>query len=71
MADNSSKRIGYIDAMRGLAMLFVVMGHLSFFCTGSKTVGLSSACVFIEIPLFFMISGFLMYKPNGFTKSGG
>lgn len=55
-----TERIKYIDAMRGLAIFMVVIGHVDF---GS----LSLASFFtwhindaLQIPLFFMISGFFI-----------
>lgn len=59
------KRIEYIDAMRGLAMLFVVIGHVfyySFRHTDNVLFYISS--FEIQIPLFFFVSGILMKAPK-------
>lgn len=64
------KRIGFIDAMRGLAMLLVVIGHVfvfSFIDEGNMFFRI--LCGELQIPLFFMVSGFLMNMPShGFWK---
>ena len=63
-----NNRIGYIDAMRGLAMIFVVIGHVfiySFYHLGNPIMKVLNEE--IEVPLFFMVSGFLVKVPkNGF-----
>ena len=62
---NYSKRIGYIDAMRGFTMFLVVMGHCAYYLfpqTGGN--------VYIEVfnsfrmPLFFFVAGFVFYKSS-------
>lgn len=59
------KRIEYIDAMRGLAMLFVVIGHVFFFSfRHTENVIYLILSNEIQIPLFFMVSGFLMKAPK-------
>lgn len=64
----TKKRIEYFDAIRGLAMLFVVMGHVSLFSFhhNSKGYGLLDVVTSIEIPLFFLISGYFAYKPAAY-----
>lgn len=55
---NMNQRIEYIDAMRGLAILLVVICHcchLSFQNTIVYSIEINQA---IQIPLFFLISGF-------------
>lgn len=63
------KRIEYLDAMRGFTMLLVVFSHVITNCLRS-TPSFSFNDVFISfrMPLFFFLSGFLMYK-KGFFKS--
>lgn len=67
------KRIGYIDAMRGLAMLLVVIGHVFVFTfkdEGNMLFRILSGE--LQIPLFFMVSGFLMSVPrHGFWSFVG
>lgn len=64
------KRIEYIDAMRGLAMLFVVVDHLLFhsFRHTDNVIGLILSYE-IQIPLFFMVSGFLVKVPESNYRS--
>lgn len=60
----TNNRIRYIDALRGLAMFLVVMGHVmqfSFNLGGYKTF-LTSVIISIHLPLFFFISGYFAYK---------
>lgn len=67
------KRIGFIDAIRGLAMLLVVIGHVlvfSFIDEGNMFFRI--LCGELQIPLFFMVSGFLMSVPrHGFWSFVG
>lgn len=59
------KRIGYVDAMRGLAMLLVVIGHVFYFSFCDKTnIIFRILSEELQIPLFFMVSGFLMSVPG-------
>lgn len=66
-------RMEWIDAMRGMTMILVVMYHTNL--QGfSETVKLSSSMpllVLIRMPLFFFISGFLSYKANADWSYGG
>lgn len=57
-----NKRFEYMDALRGMAILFIVFGHIPMYCYGAKAEQLSSFRVFtsmVQIPLFFFISGFV------------
>ena len=57
------KRIEYIDAMRGFNMILIVMTHVAGFSYGGISgFSWSSFFVTFRLPLFFFISGFLMYK---------
>lgn len=63
MATNQSptKRIGYIDALRGFTMILVVSSHVAFF----SHIDINSYSPFFllfRMPLFFFISGFILYK---------
>lgn len=60
------KRIEYIDAMRGLTMLLVVYSHIVVFSYGGKYIAnpyhFNNMLVLFRMPLFFFISGFILYK---------
>lgn len=63
----STKRIGYIDAIRGFTILLVVMSHVSGFGLGFNGSNTFSYRIIVEsffIPLFFFISGFVLYKTD-------
>ena len=67
MSALKSQRIEYIDAMRGFTMLLVVMAHVSQFCLGLHGYdGFSFNKLMTEfrMPLFFFVSGFVLFKPN-------
>ena len=56
-------RIGYIDALRGFTMILVVCVHVSAY----SKIGNYSYSEFFRIfrmPLFFFISGFILFKQN-------
>ena len=66
-----SQRIGYIDAIRGFTMMLVVYNHVlvhSF--GGDANWGFNSIFITFRMPLFFFISGFLMYKTDLFKQRG-
>lgn len=64
------QRIEYLDAIRGLAMLFVVMAHIQFFSIGRDFPGLLQLTSLLMIPLFFFVSGFFAYRASAYwTKS--
>ena len=52
------ERIGYVDAMRGLAMLMVVVGHCCIGSFGNHPIFDIYVNQAVQIPLFFLISGF-------------
>lgn len=62
------KRISELDYMRGIAMLFVVMGHILEFGldAGSYPRGFMAI---VQMPLFFVVSGYLAYKEE--EQEGG
>ena len=64
---NSSKRIEYLDALRGFTMILVVLAHISTFALkGFESTLISYHRIFAEfrMPLFFFVSGFVFYKTN-------
>lgn len=63
-----NKRIEYIDALRGLAMYLVVYLHIKSwggYSAYSNLVG--EIFVTFYLPLFFFISGYLLYKHKIYT----
>ena len=59
-----SSRIEYIDALRGFTMMLVVLQHVALFGWG-VTEDVPSVHPFLQqirMPLFFFISGFVLYK---------
>jgi fucose 4-O-acetylase-like acetyltransferase len=69
MADNikpvqSAPRINYIDALRGLSMILVVLSHVFLSMSPNYWDGnpLASVLMSFRMPLFFFVSGFFAYK---------
>lgn len=64
-------RIEYIDSMRGVAMLMVIIYHVSFGCFHSDNIITKVINVQLELPLFFFISGFFAehMSAKGFRKA--
>ena len=54
-----SKRIGYIDAMRGFTMILVVYSHICHFCLGDSNMAFNDVFFLFRLPCFFFISGWL------------
>lgn len=67
-----NQRIGYIDAMRGFTMFLVIYHHVLFstFEAGGATWSISNIFLTFRMPLFFFLSGFLMYKAGRFKDAG-
>lgn len=59
MAKKLISRIAYIDITKGVAMILVVMHH----CGMVRDWGMEIITM-IDVPLFFLCSGFLAYKTN-------
>lgn len=59
-----SKRIEYIDALRGLSMVLVVLAHVFLFMSPRNWDGSPLASIFMSfrMPLFFFVSGFFAYR---------
>ena len=67
----SRKRNEYMDAVRGLAALFVVWGH-TFFYIGMWWIPdeIKSLGLLFEVPVFFMLSGWAAsYRPTELKKT--
>ena len=56
-----SKRIGYIDGMRGFTMILVVYSHICTFCLGDSNIAFNDVLFLFRLPCFFFISGWLFY----------
>ena len=56
--ENMSKRLEYIDALRGLAILLVVFMHVPQYGFGQSIGGYyMEMATLLAVPLFFFISG--------------
>jgi peptidoglycan/LPS O-acetylase OafA/YrhL len=57
-------RIEYIDALRGFTMLLVVFQHVATFCWNfhNKAGSINYYVLQVHLPLFFFISGFVLYR---------
>ena len=55
----ATKRIEYIDAMRGFTMILVVYSHICHFCLGDSLLGYNGTFFLFRLPCFFFISGWL------------
>ena len=62
MEQTQPNRIGYIDALRGLAMILVVYFHIAAYGFGSYEFGYNDIIERFRMPTFFFISGWLFYK---------
>lgn len=56
------KRLEYLDQMKGIAIFLMVMGHVLLFAFDVEECTLSNV-FFINMPIFFYVSGYLLYKP--------
>ena len=58
----TTKRINYIDAMRGFTMTLVVFAHVLSSTFDIRETFLSELFITFRMPMFFFISGFIAYK---------
>lgn len=67
-----TRRIEYIDAMRGFTMFLVVMFHVAFYCfhSADKQYSFTGYLMQVRMPLFFFISGFVLYKRDVVWDAG-
>ena len=57
-------RIQYIDRLKGLAILLVVIGHLMAFCTHGERNPIYEVICSFHMPLFMFLSGLVLtYTP--------
>lgn len=70
--EDKRKRLEYIDAMRGFAILFIVFGHIPLYCYGIADEQLSSfraLTSLLQLPMFFFVSGFV-FNPQKMLTGG-
>lgn len=65
----SIKRIDYIDEIRGIAILLVVIGHIIQFNGISKNNSVFEFIYSFHMPLFFAISGYITQKVTHITNA--
>lgn len=57
------KRLEYIDAMRGFAILFIVFGHIPLYCYGiadEQLLSFRALTSMLQLPMFFFVSGYVL-----------
>ena len=61
---DGKKRVEFIDAMRGFAMFLIVFNHIWIRClkTNLAITDFHSLSCPLELPVLFLISGFVVYK---------
>ena len=65
----ATKRIEYIDAMRGFTMILVVFAHICHFCLDDSRMGYNAVFIIFRLPCFFMLSGWL-FEPVATRDAG-
>lgn len=60
----NKSRIGYIDGLRGFTMILVVCHHIITSCHEISEFSFTSFFMLFRMPLFFFISGFVLYKAS-------
>lgn len=71
--EDKRKRLEYIDAMRGFAILFIVFGHIPLYCYGIANEQLSSfraLTSLLQLPMFFFVSGFVINSEKMLNRGG-
>lgn len=63
-----TKRINFIDQMKGFAILVVVLGHVYLLTFGMGDSLVYRFCASFQMPLFMFVSGFVAYLSS---NSGG
>ena len=56
------RRIEYIDKLKGLCILFMVMGHIMQISLEVNNVTFNSFYTSFHMPIFFFLSGMFVYK---------
>ena len=63
-----SSRIEYIDRLKGLAILAVVMGHIIYFVFHLSDDPVWGYIYSFHVPLFIFLSGYVIFTPPQFVK---
>ncbi len=63
-----NSRIRYIDELKGFAILLVVMNHVYHFVLCDKQNVVNEVICSFYMPLFFLLSGFVIHTPPNFLK---
>lgn len=61
------KRLEYLDQIKGIAIFLMVMGHVILFTYGAENCTIEKM-FFFNMPAFFYVSGYLLYKEVDNTK---
>ena len=64
MEPQKNNRLKYVDALRGFAIILVILVHMALFSFGvniEKADNVNYYFVLFHVPLFFFISGFVFY----------
>lgn len=64
MINQQTKRIEYLDAMRGFTMFLVVLTHVPGFVLGLDPLLYEKLFTPFRMPLFFFVSGFVFFKKD-------
>lgn len=73
MQQTKTARLQYIDAMRGIAVVLIVFGHM-WFAYGDYHSFFSFRDItgMLRLPILFFVSGFVFTsKPLGWCSGGG
>ena len=60
-----NNRVAYFDQMKGLAIILVVVGHVTQFAYGLHGTDVNRFLEIFHMPVFFYISGYFAYKTTG------
>ena len=63
-AIGGTKRIEYIDALRGFTMFLVVVMHVGGYCFSPAEGSFHDILMLVRMPMFFLISGFVLFKAS-------
>lgn len=56
-------KLHYIDRLKGLLMLLVIMGHLYLFCYEETSTTLNQMIRWTHMPVFLYLSGWVISTP--------